>query len=311
MGVNDQVFASKSERENFYKLSRQWGQDYRIYHNLPFLNVFNPKDLFDLHSSIPERIKLTSVEYNRLKKTSIDYTLCDKFDKPVVCLEFDGMQQGYNIGMKYHSDIPSNPWRQEITDLKLRVAHGSHFPFFVFNSKEFEDIASTTKVTIVDGIVGVVLASKQVHQRIKAGFKPETVGMTREEFDALNPEAQDWAVQDWVIGVEVEAEVENNPITKKVAELKQQVASPIMYSLKYLATPEVEAATTLDERVRRLSKSTHEGVKLVVEKPERMEVEVWLPRHEGPYYSGLGLLEEIAMLLVLVRLTRSMDRGSA
>lgn len=311
MGVNDQVFASKSERENFYKLSRQWGQDYRIYHNLPFLNVFNPKDLFDLYSSIPERIKLTSVEYNRLKKTSIDYTLCDKFDKPVVCLEFDGMQQGYNIGMKYHSDIPSNPWRQEITDLKLRVAHGSYFPFFVFNSKEFGDITSTTKVTIVDGIVGVVLARKQVHQRTKAGFNPGTVGMTREEFDALDPEAQDWAVQDWVIGVEVEAEVENNPITKKVAELKQQVASPIMYSLEYLATPEVEAATTLDERVRRLSKSTHEGVKLVVEKPERMEVKVWLPRHGPPYYSGLGLLEEIAMLLVLVRLTRSMGRGSA
>jgi hypothetical protein len=72
MGVNSNAFASKSEQQNFYKLRRTWGEKYLIYHNLPFLNVFNPKDLIDISDwkNIRE-ITLTDVEFARLKKTSM------------------------------------------------------------------------------------------------------------------------------------------------------------------------------------------------------------------------------------------------
>lgn len=43
MSVKRNVFGSNTERQNFYKLSRQWEDKYRIYHNLPFLNVFDWK----------------------------------------------------------------------------------------------------------------------------------------------------------------------------------------------------------------------------------------------------------------------------
>ena len=48
MAAQKLVFASKSERLNYYKVRRQWGKNYNVYPNLPFLMVFNPKDLFDL-----------------------------------------------------------------------------------------------------------------------------------------------------------------------------------------------------------------------------------------------------------------------
>ena len=75
MAVQKLVFASKSERLNYYKVRRQWGKDYNLYPNLPFLMVFNTKDLFDLSTWEFKRIELTKIEWSRLKKTSITSTL--------------------------------------------------------------------------------------------------------------------------------------------------------------------------------------------------------------------------------------------
>ena len=116
MGTNKQVFGSGAERSNYYKLSRQWGSAYRIYHNLPFLNVFNTKGLLNakklgswsalLDPNEPEHLTIGDIDSQRLKKTSIDYTLCDTNDRPLLCIEFDGMKDGYNVGTEYRFDGP-------------------------------------------------------------------------------------------------------------------------------------------------------------------------------------------------------------
>jgi hypothetical protein len=77
MGTNKQVFGSNSERSNYYKLSRQWASAYRIYHNLPFLNVFNTKGLLNAKKlggwpaawddpTEPDTISIGDIDYNRL-----------------------------------------------------------------------------------------------------------------------------------------------------------------------------------------------------------------------------------------------------
>jgi hypothetical protein len=55
MGINGTVFASRAERANFNKLQSCWSHQYNIWHNLPFLNIFNREnlnnpDIGDLHS---------------------------------------------------------------------------------------------------------------------------------------------------------------------------------------------------------------------------------------------------------------------
>jgi len=144
MGVKKHVFGRSAERTYYYKLSRQWGQQYRLHHNLPFLNVFDTSNLIDVTGwpQPPRRFRLTDIEFNRLKKTSIDYTLCDEHDIPLVCLEYDGMQEGFNVGTSYRSPEPSDPWRDEIMSLKLRVAHGSQFPYFVLGSRYLNDLSA-------------------------------------------------------------------------------------------------------------------------------------------------------------------------
>lgn len=111
MTVKKRVFASNAERENYYKLMRVWGDEYHLHHNLPFLNVFHGPVILDLSESPPKSVEISGEDYNRLKKTSIDYTLCTRDDEPLVCVDFDGMQEGFNVGTAYKPGVPESPWR--------------------------------------------------------------------------------------------------------------------------------------------------------------------------------------------------------
>ena len=72
MGVRKSVFASKAKRKAFGHLSRNWGERYCLYHNLPFLNVFDTGNLIEWTGSSLRQITVDQIELSRLKKTSID-----------------------------------------------------------------------------------------------------------------------------------------------------------------------------------------------------------------------------------------------
>lgn len=123
MGIRKDVFASKAEKKNYEKLARTWGEHYRIYHNIPFLNIFNLEDLFDYSEWWnPVPIDLTQDEITLLKHATVDYVLCDLQDKPIVCIEFDGLQDGFSVGTDYYPErLPPRlrPWRRNNIELEL------------------------------------------------------------------------------------------------------------------------------------------------------------------------------------------------
>ena len=81
--------------------------------------MFDTANLFDLRTA--QSFTLEPVEVNQLKKTSIDYVLCDMNDKPLVAIDFDGMGEGFNVGTTYHPTYPTDVWREHIITLKLKV----------------------------------------------------------------------------------------------------------------------------------------------------------------------------------------------
>lgn len=316
MSVNKTVFASKSERENYQKLCRTWGATYPIYHNLPFLNVFDLDNLMSTDLDDPgQPLKVLDEERNRLKKTSIDYTLCDKNDMPMLCIEFDGMQQGSNVGPTYYAGklLPSKSvWRRHITELKLRVALGSGFPFFVVGSKYFNDLLPHLRLTIVDGIIGDVVAWRAANTKFGKGFDPEEVGFTASEFDTLPKSAQHEIAQDWVTGVEVEESLTHNPIAKRAAFLEWQLhASITKKELHPLNYPSFNHIDDLPDRIRAYKAVILTGARVVyhTETLGVIETVVWLPNFEVIAYTPLSLAEEIASLLALERIARRLSRA--
>ena len=54
------------------------------YAHLPFTKIFDITTL-----------NVNEIERDFLLKTNVDYTICDKKDKPLMCIEFDGMGHGF------------------------------------------------------------------------------------------------------------------------------------------------------------------------------------------------------------------------
>lgn len=297
MAVKKQVFASVAERGYYYKLSRQWGQRYRLYHNLPFLQVF------EIDAS------LNNTDANRLKKTSIDFTLCDEGDRPLICIEFDGMQEGFNVGTAYMTSSESNSWRTTITELKISVAHREAFPYFVMGSKYFDDISNNIRLRIVDGIIGEVFAAYAVEEFVAQGFKPEDIGMTEQEFGQLHTFEQDELIQDWFTGVEVAADMENNPIIQArwelLFELERKLGT-INLTVMPIYPKGMDNATSMKERAAIFDSAPMHGASCVVRTGQFgvIERKVYLPNFKSPRYSGLELGEEIAQLMALDALKR-------
>ena len=97
MGVAKSVFASRAERANFHKLDSRWGDRCDLWHNLPMLNLFTRDDLIDLYSVDLRPLTISDIEWQRLKKTSVDYVLCDReHDAPLVCIDI-----GPNLGCSW------------------------------------------------------------------------------------------------------------------------------------------------------------------------------------------------------------------
>jgi len=223
MAVKQTIFGSKMERSCFRKLNETWGKDYRMWPNLPFLSVFAGRT--GLLDDAGKPFVLSDAEYDLLKKTSIDFTVCDKGDTPLVCVELDGLQDGFNVGTSYHlrNGTSGRKGRRAVIELKLRVAHGSRFPYLILGSEEFRGLSDATRLTIADGLIGEVMSFRDVRKRIGAGFDPLQCGYSTDQFNALTSEQQSEqqseVIGDWVTMVEVECDFEHNPIVREVVRL--------------------------------------------------------------------------------------------
>ncbi|BAQ65497.1 hypothetical protein [Geminocystis sp. NIES-3709] len=168
MGLKKKVFASKAEQQNYYKIIRTWGKKFKVYHNIPFLNIFTIDDVI-----------LTEQDKNNLKKTSIDYIICNNFEEPILCIEFDGFCEGVNKNLEYKPSRQigdwKDDWRKKIIELKLKVADHSNFPFFVVSSKEFSDLDENIPLTIIDGIIGSLASSNLARERFYQYMKDPNI----------------------------------------------------------------------------------------------------------------------------------------
>jgi hypothetical protein len=267
--------------------------------------VFDTTNLVDV-SAWPDARPTPTVsaqEFGRLKKTSIDFTLCYDAGTPLVCIEFDGMQEGFNVGTKYRAAEPTDPWRDTIMSLKLKVAHGSLFPYFEVGSREFKDYSQAVQICMVDAIIGSVLAGQALEKRAR-GFNPEEVGMTSREFETLSESVQYKLIEAWFIGAEVEADVANNPVFAKAHDLWQDLSSrlgPMRRTTRYVCVPSLDSARTPIERANLMRNAILEGAECTITTQQFGDIKrtVWLPNFNAPGYSAHGFLVELAELVAL------------
>ena len=303
MSVKKYVFASRAERNNYEKLSLQWGEVYRIQPNLPFLSIFSLDDL-----------RVDEEDAERLKKTSVDYTLCSQDYCPIMCIEFDGLYDGVNIGTKYFpSRQPQQQWRGKIMNLKLNVAHESNFPFFVVGTDQFEAVSPTMRYTIVDGIIGDVLAHREFSRILEQGVDPEGIGIMPEDFENLPREERYEAIQEWITNVEVQSDLDNNPIRRAAAELDGRLRVR-RWGWEAKHFPELGDGDSMEERIKEIEAALYIGSSVTVTTEDYGDLTetVMLPNFKGAGFGGaLHLSIAIAQYICLSRLAKMRESNGA
>lgn len=291
------IFASRSERTNYYKLLQRWGDKYRVHQNIPFLRVFDVKS-----SEITN-----SRTYEYLKKTSIDYVLCDTDDKPLLGVEYDGIQQGISIGTTYEPKKGFEKSRTWGIESKLGIAHQCNFPLVVVSDTEFNYLAGTG-LMIIDGLIGMILSrqafKREFQDRNFEKFMLDRYEITPEQFEHLPHRDQQEYVDSFGIDVEVDTEMENNPIVRKRWKIQHilgnMTARTEGTTIRWtLGWKESHLLLTDNKRFIGTKFEYFQGERSVVEKT------VILPKFNLPQvvYVG-GLATEIAALLAAYELAR-------
>jgi len=88
---------------------------------------------------------------------------------------------------------------------------------------------------------------------------PEDFGWSREAFDNLTDFEKNELVQDWGIGLEVEAELTYNPVALRAAEV-WDVAGGISDSFRFLTFPEIPDEASIETRIRMIRNALYEGI---------------------------------------------------
>ncbi len=342
MGINKTVFGSRAEKKNYDRLSRQWGDKYRIYHNLPFLQVLNTEGI---------SLDLKYKQHEYLKKTSIDYIFCDNEGKPLIALDFDGMLEGFNVGLDYHKsqshpslDEKKEKEREDGFKLKLRIAHDSSFPLFIVGSKEFKNFSTGISLTIVDAIIGEVLASRAFENNLlepTPDFEDflEKTGLSERLYDEFIDIYEDetgeiivdysevgkWMWRDWKRYLRRKTNLETNPIDAKIKELRDSLAEYIVKNTSdntiiidrqgELINNKIEAEYLInhlmfDHSFNPPNSNLYSAISLKVkcsintEKFGLIESTASCSNFKSTEFRALSLLEKVAELVVLTKISK-------
>jgi hypothetical protein len=259
-----------------------------------------------------EKLKLSDPDIQRLKKTDIDFTFCDENYKPLLCIEFDGLQQGFNVGTSYYPKQGRDPWRKVIMGLKLKVAVGSMFPYFVFASRHFDNKTGAANLSIADGIIGAVMAERAYKEKIAQGFNPQEYGFSQDKFYALDNESQREYIEDWALGIQVQSDMENNPIVLECDKLSAEMGNP-KYSLEFLLYPKISERVSSQEYRGLWDSAILHGSRCKVDSEiyGTAQEEVYLPNMWG--VPGISLIAEslhpeLAHLMALSKLKRQASK---
>jgi hypothetical protein len=118
-------------------------------------------------------------------------------------------------------------------------------------SEYFSDLSPELKFTIVDGIIGDVLARRAFQEKVESGFDPEEVGYSHEHFDGLSGEERSEIVQDWATSIEVQSEMDHNPVRRLATQLFH-LLDIRRWGSEYKYFPELQGEPATIERVEEM-----------------------------------------------------------
>ena len=296
--IRKSVFANSSDKELFSSLQSQWGPNFDLWPSLPLAQIIDVESVGHY---------LTEKECDFFLKTNIDYTLCARSGRPILSVELYGLGNGFSRHGEYvQQGATTDPYRKMKLDLKLRVAQNEKYPLFVVAFEESTSLDKDICLTIVDGIIGHVLANQESKGPLS------TLIADHGDLIELSPSTseQDY-IQDLLRHAEPLAELKWDPIAKLAAKYEHDAFEKGIvksYRTEYLNHPELPGCdpftdlSVIDKRIAETKDEVRVGCRIIADTPEMAILEtVWLRTFENNAVSPLHIAVNIAELLVFKR----------
>jgi hypothetical protein len=211
MKPKDTVFGSKAERAVYSAIKSEWAWRFNLYLSLPFPMVI------DITGA-----QLSYSESELIFKTSLDFTLTNKAnDRPVLSVEFDGLGSGFSCDGVYHQardTSDTDPHRKLKLDLKLKLAEQAGYPLIVIGYEETKQIDKAECLTVLDGVIGQVLAAKWF-----ASQGRQLIARLNKECTTLNDAENHERMQESVWDAELLTKLLWNPVFQRAADFAEEV----------------------------------------------------------------------------------------
>lgn len=296
--IRKSVFGSRGEKELFTSLHTHWGAKFDLWPSLPFAQII---DVGTIGHYLKDK------ERDFFLKTNIDYTLCTKSGRPILSIEFDGLGKGFSRRGEYVQQVATvDQYRKLKLDLKLKVAQSENYPFFVVSFEESKALDQDTSLTIVDGIVGQVLAKQEFQKSVKTLFEDH-----RDRIESLPSSSQHEYVQDLVSDAETLAELKCDPIAELAAKYEYEAFKKGIiksYKMEYLNDPKLPDGdpftdlAVIEKRIAAMKNAVRVGCRIIADTPKIAITEtVWLRNFEDAIVSPLHIASNITELLVFKR----------
>lgn len=294
MKIKKSVFGSTPEYDLFCRLQSRWSKDFDLWPSLPFSSVV------ELEKSEPS---LSHKERNFFYNTNIDYTLCTKSGRPILSIEFDGLGKGYSSKGEYiQGEESKDPYRKLKLDLKIKIANKLGYPFYVISFEESKELSHTLNFTIVDGIIGQVLAKREFREKIKTLYDDN-----RDVIESLPVHAQKEYIQDLVLDAETIAELHCDPIAEIASKYEFEATEKGMisgYKIEYLNDPPLadgdpfEDIAILEKNIEAIKNAVRVGCRIIINTPKIAIIEtIWVRNFEDDFISPLHIADNIAEML--------------
>ncbi len=304
MAVRSSIFGSKGEEHGFRSIERTWSNDYRVYPQFSFSDLFEPD----------EGIRDTS---NFFYKTSVDYVLCTSEGKPLLVIDFDGMGRGFNKRGEYVQVEPTtDPYRKWKFDFKIKYAKKHGLPYYVVSSQEFEHVDRDSTLTIVDGLIGTELARRDVLEQF-----PVVLEDQRHMIEGLLPHERQEYIQDLFISQEIESDFAHNRISQRTEEIRYSLANLVGWNrgrwdskpLEEPALPQFDGTKeSLETRMAAFDRVGRVGSECTLFDTPVGDISAtaWM-RDIGDYSPGRSITRELAELLGWSKLARLLHSSKA
>lgn len=195
MRVCESIFGSRSEQTAFSRIREAWSGKIDVYPSLPLANIIEASD-----------DELSVADHRRLLRLSVDYCICEPTGRPIFGVEFDGIGDGIT-GSDGRYRQRRNRWRysrrEADMNFKLDLARRAGYPLIVVGEREVDPLGEGEAVTVLDGIIGSVLASRAFN----AGYDDAVARVTQ---DIESPSSEDYV--DALDDLTLEANADYNPL---------------------------------------------------------------------------------------------------